>query len=119
MMLWRISLLPLAPAPAAMNTPFTLPPILFFSITLPLLVPTNPIPKLSGVPLARVERAEPLPSRKFNRTRLLWLFVSQVPPQGKLLEPSAFRTETFPSMSLSVVPTRKIPLKQLSDVVTP
>ena len=59
MMLRRITLPPCVGA--AIKTPFRLPPILFFSIKLSLLVPTSPTPKLLLAPLGKVERAEPFP----------------------------------------------------------
>ena len=46
----------------AIKTPFRLPPILFFSIKLSLLVPTNPTPKLLLVaPLEKVDGTAPFP----------------------------------------------------------
>ena len=121
MMLRRITLPP--SVVDAMKTPFRFPPILFFSIKLSLLLPTSPTPKLllilSPFGSVTVEVADPFPLRIFNRTRLLWLLAIQVPPQGAPSEPIEFRTETFLSMSLSVVPPSRMPLKQLSDAVTP
>ncbi len=90
--------------------------MLFSSIRLSWLVPTRPMPKLSltlGGSGGTLEKAEPFPSFTFNRTRLLLLLESQVPPQANPAEAIAFLTETFSSMSLSVTPDTRIPLKQL------
>ena len=61
MMLRRITLPPCVGA--AIKTPFRLPPILFFSIKLSLLVPTSPTPKLLllGAVGENFEVAEPFP----------------------------------------------------------
>ncbi len=102
MMLPRITLPPCVAPP--MKTPLRFPPILLFSTRLSLLVPTSPTPKLLLTPGRTVDVAEPFPLYMFNRTRLLWLLASHVPPQENPAEPLAFLTETFFSMSLSDVP---------------
>lgn len=93
--LFRRTMLPLAFA--AIQIPFVLPPIMFLSITLPLLVPTRPIPKDLLTALS-AGLTEPFPLSTFNRTRLLLLLASQVPPQVNPAE-ARFRTETVCSMS--------------------
>jgi hypothetical protein len=98
----RITLPPLVPDP--MYTPLKFPPILLSSTRFSLLVPIKPTPKLllTNPGPGLVWGTEPFPEYVFNRTRLWLLLRSHVPPQGNPLEPPAFLTETFPSISLSV-----------------
>jgi hypothetical protein len=95
-------------APGNTRIPLMFPPIPFSSMMLPLLVPTKPTPK-SLAP----DAMEPLPANSLRRTRLLWLLVTQTPPQGKALDADAFLTDTTSSTRLSLtLPANQTPLKQ-------
>ncbi len=105
MSFWR-TVLPVADT--VNRTPIVFPPMMFLSTTLPLLVPIRPIPKeLLTAVLAGL--TEPFPLATFNRTRLLLLLVSHVPPQGNPAK-AKFRAKKLCKMSLSVVPVSQIPL---------
>jgi len=98
----------LALAPAVTRTPFVFPPMMFRSTRLPLLLPMRPMPKeLLTAVLAGF--TDPFPLSTFNRTRLLLLLVSQVPPQGNPAE-AKFRAKKLCEISLLVVANSQIPL---------
>jgi hypothetical protein len=64
-------------AVAWIRMPFVFPPMVLFSIRLPLLPEIRPIPKSS-----LLFATEPLPATALRRMMLLWLFTTQFPPQG-------------------------------------
>ena len=101
--------------PASTTMPFTFPTTWLSTRTLSLGAPPrlmSPRPKL--LPWV----AYPFPVNRFARTRLrLAPPVSHMPPHGRL--PFPFRTEVFPSSSLSDAPNvTMIPDMQFVDTVT-